>query len=73
MPSPRFLTCLDACLFIKNGDDGIKFLKPSDKEQLDAEEEIFLKKLYSFMKKQNTPIVRLPTLGFKEGVLFYHI
>jgi hypothetical protein len=37
------------------------------KMEVSAEEEKFLKRLFGFMKKDNTPIGRLPTLGCKEG------
>jgi hypothetical protein len=38
-----------------------------DKLEVSAEEEKFLKRLFGFMEKDNTPIGRLPTLGCKEG------
>ena len=41
-------------------------LRPSHKEHLEPEEDTFLKNLYQFMQERNTPISRLPTLGFKE-------
>ena len=41
-------------------------LRPSHKEHLEPEEDAFLKSLYQFMQDRNTPISRLPTLGFKE-------
>ena len=37
------------------------------KDKSNPEEDKFLKRLFGYMKKDNTPIGRLPTLGCKEG------
>lgn len=36
----------------------------------DITEEKFLKDLYIFMKKRDTPIERIPNLGFKQSMIF---
>lgn len=38
---------------------------------LDAAEREFLRDLYIFMKKRDTPIERIPNLGFKQSKLQY--
>ncbi|XP_077992260.1 uncharacterized protein LOC144446387 [Glandiceps talaboti] len=43
----------------------------AQKDGHDAEEVEFLAKLYKFMKDRNTPIERIPHLGFKQIDLFY--
>ncbi|CAL8277458.1 unnamed protein product [Merluccius merluccius] len=40
------------------------------KEQLEMSEEVFLKDLHMYMKKRDTPIERVPHLGFKQIDLF---
>uniref|UniRef100_K1Q8S6 AT-rich interactive domain-containing protein 5B n=1 Tax=Magallana gigas TaxID=29159 RepID=K1Q8S6_MAGGI len=43
--------------------NGLKF----DNSQVSAEEQEFLFNLHCFMKRRNTPISRIPSLGFKQG------
>ena len=38
-----------------------------EKEKACEEEKVFLKKLYKFMATRNSPIDRLPSLGFKQS------
>lgn len=38
-----------------------------ERDDLDPCEEEFLHNLYKFMKSHNRPIVRIPSLGFKQG------
>ncbi len=45
-------------------------------EEITETEKQFLKDLYVFMKKRNTPIERIPNLGFKQSTyrfLLQHI
>ena len=42
-------------------------LLPPGKDKIPAHEETFLRRLYNYMRDNNTPIGRIPTLGFKEG------
>lgn len=42
--------------------------RPNDLEEEPSEEEKqFLKELYTFMKRRDTPIERIPNLGFKQS------
>lgn len=42
--------------------------RPNDPEEEPSEEEKqFLKELYTFMKRRDTPIERIPNLGFKQS------
>ncbi|XP_062612054.1 AT-rich interactive domain-containing protein 5B-like isoform X2 [Saccostrea cucullata] len=47
--------------------NGLKF----DKSQVSTEEQEFLFNLHRFMKKRNTPICRIPSLGFKQVDLYF--
>lgn len=42
--------------------------RPNEPEEEPSEEEKqFLKELYTFMKRRDTPIERIPNLGFKQS------
>lgn len=47
--------------------NGLKF----DNSQVSAEEQEFLFNLHCFMKRRNTPISRIPSLGFKQVDLYF--
>ncbi|XP_056006616.1 AT-rich interactive domain-containing protein 5B-like isoform X4 [Ostrea edulis] len=47
--------------------NGLKF----DNSQVSTEEQEFLFNLHRFMKKRNTPICRIPSLGFKQVDLYF--
>lgn len=40
--------------------------------EMKEDEKEFLKDLYVFMKKRDTPIERIPNLGFKQSTYNYH-
>lgn len=47
---------------------GFKDWTPDEPEAQTSEaEKVFLKDLYSYMKKRGSPIERIPNLGFKQG------
>ena len=44
-------------------------INPTPKSNMSDEERVFLKNLYKFMATRNSPIDRLPSLGFKQSRL----